>query len=822
MRPIRPSSTASGSAASCSVFLALFALVALLPAPLAQAAEPYRRPPEEIVRILEAPPTPFVSVSPDGQRMLLLERESMPPISELARPMLKLAGYRIDPRTNGRHGVRQIVGLTVKRLSDGVEERIVLPPDVSVGFPQWAPDSRRFAFTITRDNGVELWVGDAARAGARMLVGPRLNAAAAAPFTWSPDGASLLALLVPRDRGPAPEAPRVPEGPIVQETQGGKAPVRTYQDLLRSPHDEALFEHYFTAQLARVDASTGALTRLGEPGLFLDFSPSPDGRYLLVERVHRPYSYLVPASRFPTSVEVWSSSGKLVSTLVDMPLRERIPIGGVQTGPRGHRWIPTEDATLLWVEALDGGDPKRQADRRDALFTLQAPFAGKPRRIAALEDRFSGAQFLEGSSQALVSEYDRDERWTRTWLLDARNPEAPPRLLFERNVQDRYADPGAPMTTQDQRGQSVVRVHDGAIFLQGQGATPQGDRPFLSRFDLASGATEQLWRNEGASYETVVALLSDDAQRLLTRHETPTTPPNYFVRDLAANSRRAITHFDDPAPILRKARKELVTYQREDGVTLSATLYLPPDYKEGERRPLFVWAYPFEYNDSRTAGQVRGSPYRFTTVRGASHLFLLLAGYVVMDNAAMPVVGADPNTVNDTFIEQIVANARAAIDYAASRGVADPERVGVGGHSYGAFMTANLLAHCDLFKAGIARSGAYNRTLTPFGFQSERRTLWEAPEVYFKLSPFMHAHRINEPLLLIHGQNDNNSGTFPIQSERMYHAIKGNGGVARLVMLPYESHGYRGAESILHTIAEMIDWLDEHVKNASGASATAR
>lgn len=129
-------------------------------------------------------------------------------------------------------------------------------------------------------------------------------------------------------------------------------------------------------------------------------------------------------------------------------------------------------------------------------------------------------------------------------------------------------------------------------------------------------------------------------------------------------------------------------------------------------------------------------------------------------------------------------------------------------------MTANLLAHSDLFRAGIARSGAYNRTLTPFGFQSERRTFWEAPEMYAKVSPFWYADKIKEPILLIHGEADNNQGTFPIQSERMFAAIRGNGGTARLVMLPLEAHGYAAKESTEHTLFEMVQWFDKWVKNA--------
>jgi len=309
-------------------------------------------------------------------------------------------------------------------------------------------------------------------------------------------------------------------------------------------------------------------------------------------------------------------------------------------------------------------------------------------------------------------------------------------------------------------------------------------------------------------------LLTDDAAQFITRRETPTDAPNYFIRSAGASAdRKPLTQFPDATPQLRGIKKQLVTYKRADGVQCSFTLYLPPNYKEGTRLPTVVWAYPLEFNDAGTAGQITGSTQRTTQIVGPSHLFFLLEGYAVLDNATMPVVG-DPETVNNTYVEQIVMSAKAAIDKATEMGVTDPERVGVGGHSYGAFMTANLLAHSDLFRAGIARSGAYNRTLTPFGFQSERRTLWEAPDMYIRVSPFMVAQKINEPILMIHGEADDNTGTFPIQSERMYQALKGHGATVRLVMLPFEAHGYSGRESIDHVLYEMLSWFDKYVKNA--------
>lgn len=780
----------------------------------------YRRPPEEIVRILEAPPLPAVSLAPSKDALLLVHRETMPPVADLAQPMLRLAGARINPATNGPHQTRRYNGLSILRISDGQETRVMLPPDSDVGFPMWSPNGARFIFTITRADGIEVWVGGKDTGEAQRLAEPGLNGAFGAAAQWMPDGVHVLCRFVPAGRGGAPRRSSVPSGPVIQESTGRVSPVRTFQDLLSDQHDEAMFDHVATAQLALVNVETGERTDVGLPGVYMQVEPSPDGQYLLISRVVRPYSYLVPAYAFPQVVEVWDTAGRVVRQVAQLPLRDTTPIGGVPVGPRTYTWQDTAEATLIWIEALDGGDPKREAPHRDRLLALGAPFDAEPRAVHRLEHRFRGMDFLQDRSTALVSEYDRDRRWTRTWLIDIGDGEpSEPRLVWDRSSQDRYGDPGRPITITNAAGRSVVLVDGGSIYLAGSGATPEGDRPFLDALELSTLETTRRWQVEGDVYERVVDLLGRDGSRILTQHESPLEPPNYFARDLSDGGRRQITSFTDPAPQLRNVHKELVTYERADGVTLSATLYLPADYEPGQRLPLLVWAYPREYSSAATAGQVRGSPHRFTMIGGSSHLFLLTQGYAIMDGATMPVIG-DPDTMNDTFIEQIVASAQAAIDYASERGVADAQRVGVGGHSYGAFMTANLLAHCDLFQAGVARSGAYNRTLTPFGFQSEQRTFWQAPQSYFSLSPFMHADKINEPMLMIHGMIDNNSGTFPVQSERMYHAIKGHGGTTRLVMLPHESHGYRARESVMHVLAEMIDWFDTHVKGATIASET--
>ncbi len=767
-------------------------------------ATPYQQAPPAIQAVLDAPGTPTLLPSPQGDHFLLAEYARQPPIADLAQPMARLAGHRFNPRTRGPHSSPRLKSLALQALAGGPGRLINLPPDCTFSRPHWSPDGTRFVLTGANLDATVLWVGEVATGQLRRIEGFRLNAILGNPLDWLADG-SLLCKTVPAGQGAAPKAPEVPLGPRIQENQGKSAPIPTHQDLLQNAHDEALFEHLGQSQLLRVDLSTGALSPIGQPGLYASIQASPDGQWLLVARLQRPFSFLVPSSLFPVREEVWDRRGALAHLAADLPLAEGIPLEGVRTGPRRLHWRPTEPATLVWSEALDGGDPKRKADFRDHLLMQAAPFKAAPIELLRLKARFMGIEWGERGDLAVVREHERDRRWNRTWLVVPSKP-AEARLAFDLSSHDRYRDPGSFQSRLLPNGHLALQQLDGKLFLHGAGATPEGDRPFLDRFDPLTLKAERHFSSSLGTYESTVALLPDG--RFITRRESPTEAPNYLLHGATT---RPLTAFQDPLPMLRKIRKQLVKYTRPDGVALSFTLYLPPDYQAGERRPAVVWAYPMEFTDAGTAGQVSGSANRFTTLGGSSHLFFLLAGYVVLDNATMPVVG-DPKTVNDTFLEQVVASAKAAIDKADELGVIDPKRVGVGGHSYGAFMTANLLAHSNLFKAGIARSGAYNRTLTPFGFQSERRTLWEAPDMYLKVSPFMAANKFNAPILLIHGEADNNTGTFPLQSERLYAALKGNGQTVRYVTLPLESHGYLARESVEHTLWEMIHWFDKHLK----------
>jgi dipeptidyl aminopeptidase/acylaminoacyl peptidase len=803
------------------------------PALLAQSPAPdaprYLLPPAPIVATFDAPPLPQAILSPTRQLLALTLRRSSTSLAELARPTLRLAGARVDPKTNGPHRTGGIYAITLKKIADGGEVTVAVPPQANLMNVRFSPDGSRLAFANVKDAGIELWVADTVTGRAKLASGAeRLNAATGDPCDWLHDNVTLVCEIVPPGRGPAPVEPLVPAGPPTLENRGKAAPAETFEDMIRTPYDELVFEHYFTSQLASVDAASGRVTPFGRPAVFDDVTPSPDGEYLLVSKVKRPYSHLIPMNGFPQDVEIWNRRGTMVHSVADVPTREGVPLTGVRTGPRDYRWRPDQPATLVWVEALDEGSLRNNVPHRDAVLTLAAPFAGAPVEIARTEHRFASLSFTD-KGIGLLTESDRATRRVRTWVLD---PGAAPRKLWERRQDDRYADPGAPVTRADTgiaatpgagRGNAprgpIVQSGDD-IYLVGQGAGPEGERPFLDRVNLKTLATVRVFRSDAQSYETVVAPLTDDAATLLTRAESATEPPNYFTRAAAGGARRAVTSFKDPQELFRGVERQFITYQRKDGVKLSATLYLPPGYKKGERLPLVMWAYPREFGDADTASQIVGSPSRFTLVSpGNSHMYLLLAGYAVLDGPTMPIVGPG-ETANDHYVEQLVASAEAAIDKVVEMGVADRHRIGVGGHSYGAFMTANLLAHSRLFRAGFAESGAYNRTLTPFGFQSERRTFWDVPDLYAKMSPFFHANQIKDPILLTHGEMDDNNGTFPIQSERFYMALKGHGATVRYITLPYEAHGYAARETHLHLIAEKIAWFDKYVKNATVRSTT--
>ena len=804
-------------------------LMALFAAALPADATQYKEPPSPIPAILDAAPSPNVRLSPDRQWLLVMERPALPPISEVGAPEFRLAGLRINPRTYAGSRDAFMTGLKLiavpaaapaaakgKAPKKPLPAATTLPKAVSVQIPDgrrivqafFSPDSKSLAVILGTDDGLELAVADVATGLSRKLTDAKLSGVMTSPCAWS---ANIALICLMRADGNPPQKPVTPNGPAIQETRGGSAPNPTYQDMLQDPGDEAIFEHYATSRPVRITLD-GAAVPIGPWSLYRRVLPSPDGRYVVVQKIARPFSYVVPFTRFPTATEVWNSDGTLAKRLAETPLQDGIAISNdaVPVGPRNLSWRGGAPSTLIWAEAKDQGNPATPAAKRDAMMTLGEPFAGAPQTVVELEYRYEGAEFGSDGA-AIVSERWNKTRRTRTWRLRAG---AAPEMLFDLSSEDRYGDPGDFLTTQGNYGPVLLASADGkALYLTGLGASAEGDRPFVDSYDLLTKKKMRLFQSAAPRYEQPVALL-DAGRTLLLRRESVTEPPNYVVANLVTKAETRLTDFKDPTPQLGELKPEVLHYKRKDGVDLTASLYLPKGYtKEQGPLPFLLWAYPQEFNSASAASQVSGSPYRFQRPQGASHLFLLTLGYGILDDPKMPIIGENGKEPNDTYIPQLMASAEAAVKAIVDLGVADPKRIAVGGHSYGAFMTANLLAHTDLFAAGIARSGAYNRTLTPFGFQAEDRTFWQAEETYMAMSPFAFADKIKEPILLIHGAADTNTGTFPIQSDRFFAALKGHGATAKLVFLPAEAHGYRARESVGHTLYEMANWLDTYVKN---------
>ncbi|UHG90574.1 S9 family peptidase [Spirosoma oryzicola] len=783
----------------------------------AQDAPTYQTPPKALADLVTAPLTPTVSMSAKGDLMLILEQASAPSIAELAQPELKLAGLRMNPANNGPSRARYITGLKLKKLMDKDEKAITgLPANPLISFVQWSPDDTKIAFANSTDTQIDLYIADVATASAKKVGTLALNATLGVPFHWVSDSKSLIAKAIPAGRGAAPEVSRVPAGPTTQENVGGKrGQAPTYQDLLKNPSDEKQFAYYTTAQVVRVGLD-GSTTNIGQAGIIRSAEPSPNGQYVMVETVHTPFSYLVPVYRFPLKTEIYAMTGSLVKTLNDGPLQETVAYSpdGAPTGPREFTWRADAPASVYYTVAQDNGDPKVKADIRDKVYLVDAPFSAQPKEIYAAQYRFENFDW-GNESTALATERWWQNRKSLTKTVNPANWQTT--VLFDRSYEDRYTNPGQPDTKHNQYGREVLNILPSGeiLMVNGQGASPEGDRPFVSLLNLKTKQNRELWRSASPYFERPVAVLDAVKQVILTTRETPDENPNYFVRNLKARiAPIQVTTFAHPYPQLKGIQKQQLRYKRADGVDLTATLYLPVGYKK-EQGPLptFLWAYPAEFKSKDAASQVSGSPYQFNRISYWGAAAFVTMGYAILDNASIPIVGEGDKEPNDTYVEQLVASAKAAIDEGVRLGVVDSSRVGVGGHSYGAFMTANLLTHSKLFKGGIARSGAYNRTLTPFGFQNEQRSYWQAPDVYNKMSPFMNADKVKTPLLLVHGEADNNTGTFPIQSERYYNALKGFGATTRLVFLPYESHGYTAKESLLHMLWEMNGWLDKYVKN---------
>lgn len=779
----------------------------------------YQKPPQEILELVDVPLAPSTLIDSDAKRIVFLYRDQFKSIAELSEEELRLGGLRINPVTNINSRARYFNNIQVKDLKAEQPTQVKgLPDNPRLTNFSWSPDESKMAFTHTTSEGVELWIVDLKTASAKRLTGPTLNANMRDVLNWYRDNSAILVKMLPEDRKKLVDPQTsIPTGPTISVSDGKEAQNRTYQDLLKDPNDEFNFEQLARAELVKVDLN-GKTSKWLEPKMYDDISFSPDGNYVMVSHIKKPFSYLVPYYRFPSETTIYTKDGKRVNQVNEVPLTEDLPKGFMaeREGRRSLSWRDDAPATLVYVEALDGGDPETEVEFRDEVFLLEAPFHGEGNSILKTKDRYSGIIWGDKNT-AIANDYWWNNRNTRTYVFDPSNPTQEPKVLSDRNYQDRYSDPGTFVRVKNEYGQQVLKIVDNHTFLLGDGYTPEGQYPFVDRMDLESGETERIYQSTyNDKKETLVEAIDMEEGKILVRIEASAEYPNYFIRDIDQEENLTrVTSFENPFKSLENVTKEVITYKRDDGLHLNGTLYLPEGYdKENpEKLPMIVWAYPREFKDKNSASQNTSNANDFTYPSYGSPIYWVNRGYVVLDDASFPIVGEGEEEPNDTFRSQLVANGKAAIDAVDAMGYVDRDRVAVGGHSYGAFMTANLLSHSDLFAAGIARSGAYNRTLTPFGFQREERSYWEAPEVYYNMSPFMHADKMKTPLLLIHGEADNNSGTYPMQSERYFNALKGLGATARLVMLPKESHGYSAKESVLHVLWEQDQWLEKYVKN---------
>jgi len=778
----------------------------------------YQKPPQEILDLVDVPLPPTVAMDDDKEVMLLFYRDAYRTIAELSRQELRLGGLRIDPATNIGSRIRYYNNVKIKKTGEASGEAIQvagLPEEPRMANFMLSPDQKKAAFTHTAENGVEVWVMDIPLAKAKRITEPKANANMGDVINWFEDSQSLLVKMISSGRKPLIDVTQaIPAGPTISVADGKKAQNRTYQDLLKNKNDEHNFEQLTLSELYKVNLDGSSELWL-QSAMYNDITFSPDGNFVMVTALEKPFSYLVPYYRFPKTVTIYTKEAKKVETVLTIPLIEDIPKGFMATrkGRRSLRWRADKPSTLFFVEALDGGDPANEAEFRDEIFLLEFPFNGEPVSLLKTRNRFSYIQW--GNDETAVA-HDRwwKNRNTKTYVFNPSNAAQAPVILFDRNYQDRYNDPGWFVQERNDMGSYILSLNGSQAYLLGDGYTKEGQFPFLDRIDLFTKKTRRLYQSE---YKERLEVLNEyDARKkqLLVRIESPSDYPNYYFRDLEKGTLDQITAFANPFKSIQDVHKEVINYKREDGLELSGTLYLPVGYdmEKKEKMPMILWAYPREYKDKSTASQTTANPNRFTRPSYGSAIYWVTRGYVVLDGATFPIVGEGDEEPNNSFRKQLVANAKAAIDAVDRLGYIDPNRVAVGGHSYGAFMVANLLSHSDLFAAGIARSGAYNRTLTPFGFQSEERFYWEAPEVYYTMSPFMHADKMKTPLLLIHGEADNNSGTYPLQSKRYFNALKGLGATVRLVMLPRESHGYAAKESILHMLWEQDTWLETYVK----------
>ena len=785
----------------------------------AQENVKFQIPPAEILELADYERAPSVMTDSKNEYFIFTYRNTYKSLDELNQPELKLAGLRINPIVNISSAVVYVNNIKIRKSTESTEYQLEgLPSNPKISNIQFSPDERKLLFTNTTSNGVELWIANLDSKNAIKLSDKLLNANMGNPATWSRDGSYVIARILPTDRKPLiDESKNIPDGPIVSVGEGKVSQNRTYQDLLKNKNDEQNFETIATSELWRINISDGSSQLFLGADIYAGESFSPNGEYLMITTIQKPFSYIVPLSRFPQVSKVYSKEGEFIKEVNSVPLIEIQPKGfsSTRVGKRSMDWRADKAASLYFVEALDGGDQSVEVQFRDLLFTWDAPFNTEPNEIVKIPQRFAGVIWGDDAT-AVLRDMWYDTRMSSTYLFTPSLSNQEPKLINKRNRQDIYSDPGSFETRRNQYGRYVLAIENGNLLLIGEGYTKNGQFPFIDEFNLKTQKTKRLYQSNYTNKKEDILSVTDFKKGIaLVRIQSKTEYPNYyFINFRKKTDPQQLTNFTNPFKKLEKVHKEVIKYKRSDGVILSGTLYIPEgfDKTKDKKLPLLIWAYPEEFKDAASASQSTHNPNEFTAPSYGSFVYWAAKGYAVLDDASFPIIGEGNKEPNDTFIQQLVDNAKAAIDAVDSLGYIDRTRVGVGGHSYGAFMTANLLTHSDLFAVGIARSGAYNRTLTPFGFQNEQRNYWDVPEVYNTMSPFMNASKMKTPLLLVHGEADNNPGTFTLQTERYFQALKGLGAPVRMVILPKESHGYSARENILHLLWEQDQFFEKYLK----------
>ena len=851
------------------ILLVMTALV--LAGSLPAFADGFRHPAQEIEALTMASPLPTYYFSPDYKKAVTGFRQCRQvPIAELAASEARIGGLRLDPKNFSETRENYFERLEVLDVATGRTVPVAgLPADARVKFITWSPSGRYVAFTLSFPDHVELWRMDMAAAApkAEKLTAERVNTIFGTPFQFLDDD-HILFKAVPADHRQAP-AQALAQSSVVQEVLGEKKSIRTYQDLLQSPADEALYDYCCTSQL--MVWSPEGVRKVAEPAIWRSVDPSPDGSYAIVTTEHHPYSYVQAHNSFPSKQFIMNlADGSIVRMLRDGTVKEerkapakddKAPKGPKEPAkpkPAGFGWRPDQPATLYWSESEGGGmgpmgfpgmgpmgpppggDPADkdttkvpEKDRpektfTDRLYQCKAPFdfENDKQLLLAPEYRMGRITWCD-DKLALFEESSTKQKFRRLVTFVPGDTLAPRKTLYTLSTEvDTLGDMpvyGRPYMVRNAYGRNVLwtDAKHAQIYLSGNDRrdTEGFKHGFLDKVSLKDGKMTSVWTSASDCKESMTAITDFQRIKLLARREAYGVVPDYWELDLRKKTARQVTHIEDPVPQMAQlVTDQYVTYTRKDGLRCYAHLYLPAGYdKERDGRlPVFMWTYPYEYRTPVECDKARPDKYKYTKPTYGSAMIWATQGYAVLDEFTMAILAADKDSLpNDRFLEQLVMSAEAAVDFVCdSIGVGDRERIAVGGHSYGGFMTANLLAHTKLFRAGIARSGAYNRSLTPFGFQSERRNYWTAKKVYDEMSPFNYADKIKDALMIIHGQQDNNTGTFPVQSERLYQALVYFGGTARYVQLPYESHGYQGIETTLDMLYETGAWLDKYVKNA--------